>query len=111
MGGIFLPRCKKHRCCRSFEGEILYKPVAVPWDEVKMTIIEIDEFEAMRLCDLEGLDQTTAGGRMGVSRGTIQRLLESGRRKVVDALLTGRAIRIINKQGADHHENSCPHHW
>lgn len=56
----------------------------------------MDEFEAMRLCDLEELDQTAAGGRMGVSRGTVQRLLTSGRHKLMEALVNTKAIRIIN---------------
>ena len=64
----------------------------------------------MRLCDLDGLDQITAGERMGVSRGTVQRLLGSGRRKVVEALLVGRAIQIKNQEGVACHENLCSHH-
>lgn len=64
----------------------------------------------MRLCDLDGLDQITAGERMGVSRGTIQRLLANGRRKVVEALLVGRVIRIISQEGVKCHENMCSHH-
>lgn len=53
-----------------------------------------DEFEAMRLCDLEGLSQIDAGQRMQVSRGTIQRLLESGRRQVVLALLHNEGLGL-----------------
>lgn len=54
----------------------------------------LDELEALRLCDLMGLEQEEAGQRMGVSRGTVQRLLSSGRAKVVDALVNGKAIFI-----------------
>jgi uncharacterized protein len=89
-----LPRCKKHRCCRRFENEIIYKPVAIPLSELGGVLIELDEFEAMRLCDLEGLDQTEAGAIMNVSRGTIQRLLANGRRKLLEGFLNGVAIRI-----------------
>jgi predicted DNA-binding protein (UPF0251 family) len=53
-----------------------------------------DELEAMRLCDLDDHDQTSAGKRMQVSRGTVQRLLTSGRRKVVSALLQTAALVI-----------------
>lgn len=109
-GGIALPRCKKHRCCRSFGDEIVYKPIAVSLSETDTILIEFDEFEAMRLCDLDSLDQITAGERMGVSRGTIQRLLTSGRRKVVEALLAGRAIRIKNQEGVKCDEDLCPNH-
>jgi len=55
-----------------------------------------DELEAMCLCDQEGLDQATAGQSMGVSRGTIQRLLASGRAKVLKAL-TGSAALVIEE--------------
>jgi predicted DNA-binding protein (UPF0251 family) len=54
----------------------------------------LDELEAMRLCDLDGLDQEAAGRRMGVSRGTIQRLLASGRASVLRALLDSSALII-----------------
>jgi excisionase family DNA binding protein len=51
-----------------------------------------DELEALRLCDGEGLTQEQAGERMGVSRGTIQRLVASGRQKVIDTIVIGRAL-------------------
>jgi predicted DNA-binding protein (UPF0251 family) len=57
--------------------------------------LTLDQFEAMRLCDVENLDQDEAGRRMGVSRGTVQRLLYSGRRRVVEAILNMNAL-IIN---------------
>jgi predicted DNA-binding protein (UPF0251 family) len=58
----------------------------------------LDELEALRLCDLDGLDQEAAGSRMGVSRGTVQRLLQSGRASVVRALLSSSAL-IIAQEG------------
>lgn len=79
-------------------------------DEAETTLIELDEFEAMRLCDLDGLDQAAAGERMEVSRGTVQRLLASGRRKVIEAILAGRVIWIKNQKGVKRHEDLCPHH-
>ena len=91
---ITLPRCKKQRCCRRFGDEIVYKPIARPCKELQETVIELDEFEAMRLCDLEECDQITAGERMGVSRGTIQRLLSSGRKKLIEAFINSSIIRI-----------------
>lgn len=91
-----MPRCKKQRCCRMFGNEIIYKPSARPCSELREIIIDLDEFEAMRLCDVEELDQTAAGVRMGVSRGTIQRLLTSGRKKLIEALMNSSVIRIQN---------------
>jgi predicted DNA-binding protein (UPF0251 family) len=61
-------------------------------------VIEVAELEALRLVDLEGLSQEEAGKRMGVSRGTIWRLLQEARRKTVSALSEGRQI-VIRSEG------------
>lgn len=58
--------------------------------------IEPAEVEALRLADLEGLSQEQAGTKMGVSRGTIWRLLQSARRKVAQALTEGRPLIVTN---------------
>ena len=59
--------------------------------------IHIDraELEAFRLVDLEGLSQEQAGQRMGVSRGTVWRILQSARRKTAQALTEGRPLQIV----------------
>ena len=62
--------------------------------DLEEVVLNLDEFEAMRLCDHENLSQIEAGGKMHVSRATIQRLLSSGRYKLLDALLCSRAIKI-----------------
>jgi len=62
--------------------------------DLRLFALAEDELEALRLCDLEGFDQTGAGDRMGVSRGTVQRLLKSGRATVVRALVEGGALMI-----------------
>lgn len=56
--------------------------------------IEPAELEALRLVDLEGLSQEEAGERMGVSRGTVWRLLQSARKKSAQALTEGRPLLI-----------------
>ena len=60
--------------------------------ELKQIPLQQDELVALRLCDYEGLIQEEAGIRMGVSRGTVQRILTSARRKVAEALSTGAAL-------------------
>jgi predicted DNA-binding protein (UPF0251 family) len=57
--------------------------------------LEVAELEAFRLVDLEGLSQEEAGEKMGVSRGTVWRLLESARKKTAQALTEGRPLNII----------------
>ena len=54
----------------------------------------LDEFEAMRLANLEGLYQEQAAEQMKVSRATFGRIVESAQRKVADALVHGKALRI-----------------
>ncbi len=56
--------------------------------------LEADELEALSLCDREGLTQAEAGEQMGVSRGTVQRLVTSGRKKMVEALVAGYALLL-----------------
>lgn len=56
--------------------------------------LTVEELESLRLCDLEGADQSAAAQSMGVSRGTLQRIVYSARRKVADALCSGKAIQI-----------------
>jgi predicted DNA-binding protein (UPF0251 family) len=91
------PRCKKpRRCSCPFHGEEeqVFKPAGIPLHCLEQTRLHHDELEAMYLCDSEGLTQEEAGTRMGVSRGTVQRLLAVARKKIIEALVTGSAVSI-----------------
>ncbi len=72
----------------------MFKPVGVPARELEVELLRHDELEALHLCDGLGLTQEEAGERMGVSRGTVQRLLAEARRKVATALVEGKALRL-----------------
>ena len=65
--------------------------------EIQVNNIEADEFEAIRICDYEGQSQIEASALMEISRGTVQRLLNSGRKKIIDSFLNKKAIIIKNK--------------
>ncbi len=71
--------------------------VSEPESNLKTILIEPAEIEALRLVDLEGLSQEAAGIEMGVSRGTIWRLVQSARKKVVQALTEGRTLAVSTK--------------
>ncbi len=65
--------------------------------ELEMFHLGEDELEALRLCDVEGLHQVVAGERMGVSRGTVQRLLKTGRATMVRAVVENAALVIVSE--------------
>ena len=93
------PKPKKWRHCRPFSGDVFYKPQAVPLKALEVVDLGHDELEAMRLCDHDGLDQQEAAEKMKVSRGTIQRLLYTCRKKLMDALFNSKAMRVV---GGEH---------
>ncbi len=73
--------------------------------------IDPAEIEAQRLVDLEGLSQEEAGKRMGVSRGTVWRLVQSARKKTAQALSEGRPLLImppISEETVKSLHSNCP---
>jgi len=67
-----------------------------PAGNLEPIVIDVAELEAFRLVDLEGLSQEEAGQKMGVSRGTVWRLVQSARKKTAQALSEGRPIQITS---------------
>ncbi|NOR50247.1 MAG: DUF134 domain-containing protein [Desulfuromonadales bacterium] len=89
------PRPKKPRnCCHEHPAGRVFKPTSIPMKELTKVVLFLDEMEALRLCDGEGLTQEEAGLQMGISRGTIQRLVSSGRKKMVNAIVNCHALVI-----------------
>jgi predicted DNA-binding protein (UPF0251 family) len=62
--------------------------------ELEEVALSLDEFEAMRLADLDGLYQEQVADQMKVSRTTVSRIVDSAHRKVADAIVHGKALRI-----------------
>jgi predicted DNA-binding protein (UPF0251 family) len=86
----------------------LFKPGGVP--AVALVQMTLDEFEAVRLADLEALDQVQAARRMGISRQSFGRSLATARRKVAEALVLGHALRIETDAVGDAAARPrCPH--
>ena len=71
-----------------------FKPAGARMTELEEIFLTVDEFEAVRLKDYEGKDQTAAAEKMGISQPTFQRLYESARKKIADAIVNGKAMRI-----------------
>ena len=89
-----MPRPFSHRHIAGQPAAPIFKPLGIPTlllDEVVMTL---DEFEALRLADLEKLYHERAAERMRVSRPTFSRIIDSAHAKIADALVHGKALRI-----------------
>jgi uncharacterized protein len=71
-----------------------FKPIGRKMCEIDVVVMTLDEFEALRLADLDGLYQEKAAVEMGISRPTFSRIIESAHRKVADALVHGKVLRI-----------------
>jgi predicted DNA-binding protein (UPF0251 family) len=85
------------RLCRriSYEPKVNYfKPAGIRLVDLDETILTVDEYEAVKLKDLQGLEQEEAAKSMNISQPTFHRLILSARKKVADAIVNGKAIKI-----------------
>ncbi len=89
-----MARPQKSRIVACDPGASYFKPRGVPLREMEEVRLTIDQMEAIRLADLEGLSQQEAGGKMGVSRATFGRIVQRARRTVAEALVHGKAILL-----------------
>jgi predicted DNA-binding protein (UPF0251 family) len=89
-----MPRPSKCRRVAFLPNVTYFKPAGIPLRTLEEIRLSIEEAEAIRLKDLEGLEQEQGAGKMNISRPTFQRVLASARTKIADALLHGKAIRI-----------------
>jgi predicted DNA-binding protein (UPF0251 family) len=89
-----MPRPHCRRWIAADLTSAVFKPAGIPVRALEEVAMTLDELEALRLADLEGLYQEEAAGQMGVSRPTLGRILESAHRKVAEALVLGKALRI-----------------
>ena len=84
----------KERQVEGLPDASYFKPAGIPVRLLEESVMTIEEAEALRLSDYEKLSQVEAAEKMKVSRATYQRILESARFKIADALFNGKAIRI-----------------
>jgi predicted DNA-binding protein (UPF0251 family) len=71
-----------------------FKPRGTPLSALGEVVLAVDEFEAIRLADLESLYQEQAAEKMNISRQTFGRIIESAHKKVAEALVKGKALKI-----------------
>ena len=91
---------RPRRCRRiCFTPYVTYfKPAGVPMRNLEEMELSIDEFEATRLKDLLGMEQADAAKKMNISQPTFCRLIFSARKKIADALVNGKSIKIEKTQ-------------
>lgn len=87
---------RPHACRRilGLSSAVCFKPAGIPLSALETVTLRLDEREAVRLADLEGMYHEQAAASMGVSRQTFGNIVESARRKIADALVNGRALVI-----------------
>jgi len=89
-----MPRpCRSRRVCCKPEANY-FKPRGIPITELEEVILNIDELEAVRLADFEGMYQEDAAKRMNISRQTFGNTINCAHKKIADALLNAKALKI-----------------
>src|SRR5688500_8718516 len=87
---------RPRKCCRIwFCPEYdCFTPEGKPESDIEVIEVTPEEAEALRLKNIKNLDQTEAAEKMGISQSTFQRILASAYKKVSEALIYGKAIKI-----------------
>jgi len=84
-------RCRRIKCS---PGTNYFKPQGIPLDMLEEVKLTLDELEAVRLADWEGLYQKDAAKKMKVSRQTFGNIINSAHKKIADILLHAKALKI-----------------
>ena len=107
------------QCCRRIAHTpscAVFVPAGVPACDLEEVVLSLDECEAIRLADLDGLYQEEAAARMNVSRPTFGRILEAARKKVAQVIMEGKSLRIEGGEvemsaGRMFKCRDCQHTW
>lgn len=94
-----MPRPRRCRWVGAEPNSSYFKPRGIPLAYLEEVTLSVDEHEALRLGDFLGLEQEEAAKRMKVSRQTFGRILTSARKKIADAIINAKAIKI---EGGDY---------
>ena len=89
-----MSRPKKCRCVGCNPNVYYFKPRGIPLVHLEEVSVRLDELEAIRLADYEGLYHEDAAQKMKISRATFGRILDEARHKVAEAILKGKALKI-----------------
>ena len=101
------PKCRRNIC--GIPDKNYYKPRGIPTVDLEEIVLNLDEFEAIRLADYEQLYQEEAAAKMNISRQTFGRIIEAAHKKIADVLLNGKALKIEGGEVALDEKKSCGH--
>jgi predicted DNA-binding protein (UPF0251 family) len=90
-----MPRPRLYRRIQFNPNIIYFKPQGVPMRFLEVIELTIEEVEALRLRNMKDLEQEEAAKKMNTSQSTFQRILSSAYKKITEALIEGKAIKII----------------
>ncbi len=99
-----MPRPRKWRIVEFVPQDLHFVPAGRPKCDLEEEILKVEEIEAVRLKDIESLNQDECAEKMQVSRQTFQRILSDARTKIARALIEGKALKV---QGGDFTRNVC----
>ncbi len=86
------PKCCRHVC--GIPNKNYFKPRGIPASDLEEVVLNLDEYEAVRLADYEQFYQEEAAAGMNISRQTFGRIIEAAHKKIADVLINGKALKI-----------------
>jgi predicted DNA-binding protein (UPF0251 family) len=89
-----MPRPRIPRCIKFNPNVYYFKPQGIPLRELEEVVLFSDELEALKLYEVDGLEQKKASIKMKISQPTFARLLGSANKKIAQAIIKGKAIKI-----------------
>jgi uncharacterized protein len=101
------PKCRRNIC--GMPDKNYFKPRGIPTVGLEEIVLNLDEFEAIRLADYEQLYQEEAAAKMNISRQTFGRIIEAAHKKIADVLLNGKALKIEGGEVALDENKPCGH--
>ncbi|MFH0837289.1 MAG: DUF134 domain-containing protein [Candidatus Aenigmatarchaeota archaeon] len=97
-----MPRPCKRRRIRGMPQSFYFKPAGIRMVNLEESVLTIEEFEAVRLKDFIGLDQSECAEKMNISQPTFHRIIQTARKKIADAIINGKAIKIESKHSVQY---------
>lgn len=89
-----MPRPKLKRCTKYEPNVYYFKPRGIPLRDLDEVVLFADELEALKLYEVDGLDQKASAEKMKVSQPTFARILNVAQKKIAEGIVLGKAIRI-----------------